>query len=58
MLEGTLINDGVSFGPGGFITHGPGVVHGPPSSKEGCRVLTLQTGHDGPEQAEHEVAAG
>lgn len=56
VLEGTLVNDGVEFGPGGFITHGPGVVHGPHSSKEGCRVLTLQTGHDGPEQSDHKVA--
>ena len=55
VLEGTLINDGVAFGPGGFITHGPGVVHGPHASEEGCRVLTVQTGHDGPEQADHQV---
>ena len=58
VLEGTLVNDGVEFGPGGFITHGAGVVHGPHSSKEGCRVLTLQTGHEGPEQADHKVTSG
>ena len=55
VLEGVLVNDGVEFGPGGFITHAPGVVHGPHSSKEGCRVLTIQTGHPGPEQADHKV---
>ena len=58
VLEGTLINDGVEFGPGGFITHGPGVVHGPHSSPDGCRVLTLQTGHNGPEQSDHTVTGG
>lgn len=58
VLEGTLVNDGVEFGPGGFITHAAGVVHGPHSSKEGCRVLTVQTGHDGPEQADHAVTSG
>ena len=56
VLEGDLINDGVEFGPGGYVTHGPGVVHGPHSSKGGCRVLTIQTGHPGPEQADHHVA--
>lgn len=58
VLEGDLINDGEEFGPGGYITHGPGVVHGPHSSKGGCRVLTIQTGHPGPEQADHRVVAG
>ncbi len=58
VLEGTLVNDGVECGPGGFITHGPGVMHGPHSSVEGCRVLTLQTGHDGPEQSDHRLAGG
>jgi mannose-6-phosphate isomerase-like protein (cupin superfamily) len=58
VLDGDLINDGVSFGPGGFITHAPGVVHGPHSSRNGCRVLTIQTGHPGPEQSDHHVADG
>ena len=55
VLEGDLTNAGEEFGPGGYITHGPGVVHGPHSSKNGCRVLTIQTGHPGPEQADHQV---
>lgn len=55
VLEGDLTNAGEEFGPGGYITHGPGVVHGPHSSKGGCRVLTIQTGHPGPEQADHQV---
>ena len=58
VLEGDLVNDGQEFGPGGYITHGPGVVHGPHSSRGGCRVLTVQTGHPGPEQADHHVAGG
>ena len=56
VLEGDLTNDGEEFGPGGYVTHGPGVVHGPHSSKNGCRVLTVQTGHPGPEQSDHRVA--
>lgn len=58
VLEGDLTNAGEEFGPGGYITHGPGVVHGPHSSKGGCRVLTIQTGHPGPEQADHQVVEG
>ena len=43
VLEGDFINAGVSHGPGGFVTHPAGVVHGPHESRGGCRVLTLQT---------------
>jgi quercetin dioxygenase-like cupin family protein len=56
VLEGDLTNDGQEFGPGGFITHAAGVVHGPHSSRNGCRVLTIQTGHPGPEQSDHHLA--
>jgi mannose-6-phosphate isomerase-like protein (cupin superfamily) len=55
VLEGELINDGVAPSPGGFITHAPGVAHGPHTSRNGCRVLTIQTGHPGPEQTNHHV---
>jgi len=58
VLEGDLTNDGQDFGPGGFITHAAGVVHGPHSSRNGCRVLTIQTGHPGPEQSDHHLAGG
>ncbi len=58
VLEGVLVNDGAEFGPGGYITHAAGVVHGPHSTKDGCRVLTVQTGHPGPEQSDHEIAPG
>jgi len=58
ILEGDLTNDGAEFGPGGFITHAAGVVHGPHSSRNGCRVLTIQSGHPGPEQSDHHVVEG
>ena len=55
VLEGDLIEKGETLGVGAFLTHGKGVVHGPHSSKRGCRVLTIQVGHSGPEQADHRV---
>jgi len=55
VLEGDLINEGVTHGPGAYITHAPGVVHGPHSSLGGCRVLTLQTGHTGSEEADFHI---
>ncbi len=43
VIEGDFINDGVVHGPGAFVTHPVGVVHGPHSSANGCKILTLQT---------------
>jgi quercetin dioxygenase-like cupin family protein len=37
VLEGDFINDGVVYGPGTFITHPKGVVHGPHESKTAAR---------------------
>jgi len=48
VLDGDFINAGVTHGPGAFITHPVGVVHGPHESKGGCRVLTLQTSYVDP----------
>lgn len=42
VLEGDLIEKGESLGPGAFLTHAKGVVHGPHESKNGARVLTVQ----------------
>ncbi len=42
VLEGDLVEKGESLGPGAFLTHAPGVVHGPHESKNGARVLTVQ----------------
>jgi quercetin dioxygenase-like cupin family protein len=48
VIEGDFINDGVTHGPGSFITHPVGVVHGPHGSHHGCKVLTLQTAYVDP----------
>lgn len=42
VLEGDLNDAGQSFGPGGFLTHAAGQVHGPHCSRNGARVLTMQ----------------
>src|SRR5215213_11879686 len=43
VLEGDLIEKGESLGPGAFLTHAAGVVHGPHESRGGARVLTVQS---------------
>jgi quercetin dioxygenase-like cupin family protein len=49
VLEGDLVERGESHGPGSFLTHAAGVVHGPHESRGGARVLTVQhwQSHDG-----------
>ena len=49
VLEGDLVEAGQSHGPGTFLTHAAGVVHGPHESRGGARVLTVQhwQSHDG-----------
>jgi quercetin dioxygenase-like cupin family protein len=49
VLEGDLVDAGQSHGPGTFLTHAAGVVHGPHESRGGARVLTVQhwQSHDG-----------
>jgi quercetin dioxygenase-like cupin family protein len=42
VLEGDLVDAGQEFGPGSFLTHATGVVHGPHESRNGARVLTVQ----------------
>jgi quercetin dioxygenase-like cupin family protein len=42
VLSGDLIDQGEALGPGGFLTHAAGVVHGPHESRGGARVLTVQ----------------
>lgn len=42
VLDGDLNDAGHSYGPGGFLTHAAGQVHGPHSSRNGARVLTVQ----------------
>jgi quercetin dioxygenase-like cupin family protein len=43
VLEGEMTEDGKSCGPGSFMTHAAGQVHGPHESKNGARVLTVQS---------------
>ena len=42
VLDGDLVNAGQSYGPGGFLTHAAGEVHGPHESRGGAKVLTVQ----------------
>jgi quercetin dioxygenase-like cupin family protein len=56
VLEGDFINEGVVYGPGGFVTHPVGVVHGPHESKTGCRILTLQTAYVDPTNPDFHIA--
>ena len=42
VLQGDLVNAGQSYGPGGFLTHAAGQVHGPHESRGGAKVLTVQ----------------
>lgn len=55
VLDGDFINAGVSHGPGAFVTHPAGVVHGPHGSRTGCRILTLQTAYVDPEKPDFYV---
>lgn len=43
VLEGDLIERGEALGPGAFLTHAAGVVHGPHDSRGGAKVLTVQS---------------
>src|SRR3712207_1809674 len=63
VLDGDLVERGQALGPGAFLTHAAGVVHGPHESRGGARVLTVQhwQSRDGEfdfEAAEDEGAAG
>jgi quercetin dioxygenase-like cupin family protein len=56
VLEGDFINAGVTYGPGAFVTHPKGTVHGPHASRNGCKVLTLQTAYVDPAQPDFHIA--
>ncbi|MBY0507642.1 MAG: cupin domain-containing protein [Bryobacteraceae bacterium] len=58
VLEGDFINDGVTHGPGGFLTHPVGAVHGPHESKTGCKILTVQTAFVDPQNPDFHLAEG
>ena len=42
VLEGDLTDAGQAYGPGAFLTHAAGQVHGPHGSQGGAKVLTVQ----------------
>ncbi len=47
VVEGDLIEDGVSYGPGSFFVAQAGSPHGPHHSSGGCVLLTTYSGpHD------------
>ncbi len=56
VLSGDLIEAGVAFGPGTFLTHPAGVVHGPHESKHGCQILTLQSAFVNPVSPDFHIA--
>jgi quercetin dioxygenase-like cupin family protein len=43
VLEGDMIEAGKPLGPGAFLTHAAGQVHGPHESRGGAKVLTVQS---------------
>ncbi len=57
VIEGDFLNAGISHGPGAFITHPVGVVHGPHGSVGGCKVLTLQTAFVDPANPDFHIVA-
>lgn len=56
VLEGDFIDAGIEYGPGSFLTHPVGVVHGPHESKNGCKILTLQTAFVDPANPDFHIA--
>lgn len=56
VIEGDFINAGEILGPGAFVTHPVGVVHGPHESKTGCKILTLQTAYVDPAKPDFHIS--
>ncbi|MGI4764335.1 MAG: cupin domain-containing protein [Janthinobacterium lividum] len=56
VLDGDLVDAGRVCGPGSYLTHAAGVVHGPHSSVAGCRVLTIRDADFGMD--DHHVVDG
>src|SRR3954454_12864875 len=44
VIEGDLVEDGVSYGPGSFFVAKAGSPHGPHGSSGGCVLLTTYSG--------------
>ncbi len=58
VLEGELTDGDRTYGPGAYLTHAAGVVHGPHRSEKGCRVLTVQGGKMATGDSDFHLAAG
>lgn len=56
LIEGDLIEKGVSLAPGAFLTHAAGVVHGPHETKNGCSILTIQEAYVDPADPDFYIA--
>jgi len=56
ILEGDFIEDGVSYSAGTYLTHPANTRHGPHSSKNGCKVLTMQTSFVDPKSPDFHLA--
>ena len=56
VLEGDFIENGIAYEAGSFFTHAANVVHGPHESKNGCRILTLQTAYVDPQNPDFHIA--
>ena len=56
VLEGDLVEAGRSLGPGAFLTHAAGQVHGPHESRGGAKVLTVQSWQSRPGDHDFELA--
>ncbi len=58
VLEGQLTDGDRTYGPGAYLTHAAGVVHGPHRSEKGCRVLTVQGGKMAAGDSDFHLAEG
>ncbi|MCB4824233.1 cupin domain-containing protein [Roseicella aerolata] len=58
VLSGDLIEHGERLAPGAFLTHAPGVVHGPHESEGGAQVLTVQSWQSHEGQFDFHIAEG
>lgn len=56
VLEGDFVENGVTYGPGTFLTHPAKAIHGPHSSVNGCQVLTLQASYVDPANPDFHIA--
>ena len=56
ILDGDMTDAGQEHGPGAFMTHAAGQVHGPHESRGGARVLTVQTWQSSDGQFDFELA--